>query len=119
MFIYKIIFGFPLDQEYVGNYGDFYLFLKNIGAPKHDLVEVDMRSKKPARKVEVVVAENLDGHGVMKTAFAFSSFILLVYIESSQVSEPYFVQSIKSSIEITFQLSAELNILVLVNNPTH
>lgn len=61
--------------------------MKNIGAPKHDLVEVDMKSKKPAHYTEVVVAENFDGHGVMKTAFSFSSFIFLVYIESSQVSE--------------------------------
>lgn len=42
-------------KEYVGNNGDFFTFLKNIGAPKHDLVEIDLRSKKPARYIDVVV----------------------------------------------------------------
>lgn len=32
------------------------MFLKNIGAPKHHLVEIDIMDKKPGRHFEVVVA---------------------------------------------------------------
>lgn len=42
-------------QEYVGNEGDFFLFLKNIGAPQHHLVEIDISEKKPGRRFGVVV----------------------------------------------------------------
>ena len=42
-------------QEYVGNEGDFFVFLNNRGAPKHQLVEIDMTDKKPGRHFDVIV----------------------------------------------------------------
>ncbi|XP_031634997.1 prolyl endopeptidase-like [Contarinia nasturtii] len=102
-----------ISYEYVGNNGEFFTFLKNIGAPKHDLVEIDLRSKRlrskrPARYIDVVVAENFGDHGVLKTAFAFSSnaFILLVYIESSQ-SSIYVYSLISNLIEYKIELIDE------------
>lgn len=46
---------FKPKQDYVGNEGDFFLFLKNIGAPKHHLVEIDITDKTPGRNFDVVV----------------------------------------------------------------
>lgn len=43
-------------QEYVGNDADFFLFLTNVGAPMHHLIEVDIRNKKPRNHVDVIVA---------------------------------------------------------------
>ena len=38
-----------------------------------------------ALKLSCLLQENLNGHGVLKTAYAFSMFILLIYIERFQV----------------------------------
>ena len=43
-------------QEYVGNDGDFFLFLTNVGAPNHHLIEIDIRNKKPRNNLDIVVA---------------------------------------------------------------
>lgn len=42
-------------QEYVGNDADFFVFLTNRAAPKHQLVEIDMTDKKPGRHFDVIV----------------------------------------------------------------
>lgn len=42
-------------QEYVGNDGGFFLFLTNVGAPKHKLIEVDIRNNKPGKHIEIIV----------------------------------------------------------------
>lgn len=61
-FIQTVCFGLMLNyvfisiQDFVGGHGDFLLFLKNIGAPKHHLVEIDATDKKPGHHFEVVVA---------------------------------------------------------------
>lgn len=94
-------------QEYVGNDADFFLFLTNVGAPMHHLIEVDIRNKKPRNNIDVIVPvsdqsfhqifpkhfnisfvllqENLDGHGVLKFAFKYSGYYFLNYIEKAQV----------------------------------
>lgn len=46
-------------QEYVGNDGDFFLFLTNVRAPKNYLVEVDITSKKPGNHFDVIVAASV------------------------------------------------------------
>ncbi|XP_055307556.1 prolyl endopeptidase-like [Sitodiplosis mosellana] len=105
---FKMIFKLTenISYEYVGNEGDFFLFLKNIGAPKHHLVEIDITDKKPGRNFDVVVAENLNGHGVLKTAYAFSTFILLIYIERFQ-SSMYLYSSQSERIEYKIDLKNE------------
>lgn len=47
---------FRTKQEYVGNNGDFFLFLTNVGAPMYHVIEIDIRNKKPRNNVDVVVA---------------------------------------------------------------
>lgn len=43
-------------QEYVGNDGDYFLFLTNVGAPMHKLIGVDIKNKKPRDNIDVIVA---------------------------------------------------------------
>lgn len=43
------------EQEYVGNDGDFFLFLTNVGAPEHQIIEIDIRTKKPKKYCDVVI----------------------------------------------------------------
>lgn len=45
----------PSKQKYVGNYGEFFLFLTNVGAPKYHLIEIDIWNKKPGSHPDVVV----------------------------------------------------------------
>lgn len=42
-------------QKYVGNYGEFFLFLTNVGAPRFHLIEIDIWNKKPGSHSDVVV----------------------------------------------------------------
>lgn len=42
-------------QDYVGNDGDFFIFLTNVEAPKHRLIEVDIRNKISKNYVDVIV----------------------------------------------------------------
>lgn len=52
---FQIFSVFLPNQEYVGNDGDFFVFLNNRAAPKHQLVEIDMTDKKPGRHFDVIV----------------------------------------------------------------
>ncbi|XP_055307555.1 uncharacterized protein LOC129571737 [Sitodiplosis mosellana] len=85
---FKLIFEIFADAsyDYVGNDGDFFLFLTNVGAPKHHLIEIDIRNKRPRNNFDIVVAENLDGRGVLKSTFKYSGFLFLNYIEKAQSS---------------------------------
>lgn len=51
------IFDFEIffSQEYIGNEGDFFVFLNNRAAPKHQLIEIDMTDKKPGRHFDIIV----------------------------------------------------------------
>lgn len=51
----------------------------------YHLIEIDIRNKKPRNHIDVVVAENLDNHGVLKSASKCSGYIFLNYIEKAQV----------------------------------
>lgn len=45
--------------EYVGNDREFFTFLTNFGAPKHHLIEINIRSKKPGNHWDVAVAVSI------------------------------------------------------------
>ncbi|XP_031638770.1 prolyl endopeptidase-like [Contarinia nasturtii] len=70
--------------EYVGNEGEYFTFLTNDKAPKHHIIEIEIGSKNPDKHFEVIVAENLDNHGVLTSAFKYSAYLFLVYIENVQ-----------------------------------
>lgn len=48
-------FFFSLNQEYIGNYCEFFYFLTNFGAPKHHVIEVNVRNKVNMWNVDVVI----------------------------------------------------------------
>ncbi|XP_031634996.1 uncharacterized protein LOC116348227 [Contarinia nasturtii] len=85
---FKIIFDIfgGATYEYVGNDGDFFLFLTNERAPEHHIIEVDITSKRPGNHWDIVVSENLDGHGMLKSAFKYRCYLFLVYTENMQSS---------------------------------
>lgn len=50
------LFSLPFnEQKYVGNDGDFFLFLTNVGAPANQIIEIDIRNKKPKKYFDVVI----------------------------------------------------------------
>ncbi|XP_055322565.1 uncharacterized protein LOC129578284 [Sitodiplosis mosellana] len=106
---FKMVFGIfhGASYEYVGNDGDFFLFLTNVGAPKNHLIEIDIRNKKRRKCFDIVVPENLDGHGVLKSSLKYSGYLFLNYIEKAQ-SSLYLYSLSDQRIEYKIDLKDEL-----------
>lgn len=54
-----MIYYIPFNQEYIGNDNEFFFFLTNFEAPKHQVIEVDIRKKINIWNVDVVVPVSL------------------------------------------------------------
>ncbi|KAJ6636841.1 hypothetical protein Bhyg_15436, partial [Pseudolycoriella hygida] len=72
---------------YVGNEGDEFLFLTNLDAPKHRVIEININvDNRDWDSFDDVVAENYDGHGVLQSAYKYGAYLFLIYIENFQSS---------------------------------
>lgn len=47
-----------LNQEYIGNDAEFFFFLTNFEAPKHRVIEVDIRNKTSMWNAHVIIPVN-------------------------------------------------------------